>query len=75
MKYDYSNLVWSLPGVLFIGNALRGLVNGKLTTYGRGGRKSTYEGSDVVRPAIFQIIFGLFFVGFSFLLLLNSAHA
>lgn len=74
MHYDYSNLMLGLPGLLIIGNAVRGMVRKNLTTYGRG-QRSNFQGRAAIREGLFQIAFGLVFVMFSFLLLLKSTHA
>ena len=73
MTYSYSTLLFSLPGIFIIINAIFGIVRKDLTTHGRGGKRKNYKGSEAVKEGCFQILFGMTFVAFSIFMFMNSA--
>ena len=74
MHYDYSWLWWSLPGFLIVGHGVIGIRRRNITIGGRGTTRN-FQGIAAVRAGVFQIVFGLIFIAFSLLCLIESAYA
>jgi hypothetical protein len=75
MQYDYSNLLWCIPGILIAVYGVAGIVRRNITTYGRGGRRGTWKGKAAVVHGVGVVLFGLAFIGFGLLGLVESAHS
>ncbi len=55
--------------------AIRGIVRKKITTYPRGGRRTTYIGRDAVRQGLFELLLGFTFSAVGLVLYWFTTHA